>query len=101
MSEVRAVRVDPSDNVATLVQAGSIGNWAVWDGGRVQLREDAPAGHKVAVCSISRDGRVTKYGAPIGLAARAIEQGEWVHVHNVRSARGKGVRIHDSGLSPS
>jgi len=101
VSEVRAVRVDPNDNVSTLVQPGSIGDWAVWDGGRVQLSEEISAGHKVAICSIPQDGRVTKYGAPIGLAARAIQQGEWVHVHNVRSARGKGVRVHDSGLSPS
>lgn len=92
MSKVRAVHVDPADNVATLVQPGSAGDWAVWDGGCVQLLDDVPMGHKVAICAIGNEGVVTKYGSSIGLATRDIEKGRWVHVHNVRSARGKGAR---------
>lgn len=91
MSEIRAVHVDPDDNVVTLVQPGSAGDWAVWDGGRLQLLDDVPSGHKVAVSAIQAQTTVVKYGAPIGLATSAIEKGRWVHVHNVRSARGKGA----------
>lgn len=91
MSEIRAVHVDPADNVVTLVKSGSSGDWVAWDGGRVQLLEDIPAGHKVAVSAIQAQGTVVKYGAPIGVATSAIEKGRWVHVHNVRSARGKGA----------
>ncbi|MGB4337132.1 MAG: UxaA family hydrolase [Bacillota bacterium] len=88
---VRAIQVDASDNVVTLVQAAAAGDMACWDGGCVQLVEDVPAAHKVCIQAIPAGSVVTKYGSPIGLATTSIEPGQWVHVHNVRSARGKGA----------
>lgn len=90
MKSQRAILVDPSDNVVTLVQPGTTGDWAVWDGGRVRLKEEIPIGHKVAIYDIPRKNTVMKYGASIGKATDNIRQGEWVHVHNVQSERGKG-----------
>lgn len=98
MKSLRAILVDPSDNVVTLVQPGRTGDWAVWDGGRVRLNEDIPTGHKVAIYDIPRESTVMKYGASIGKAADNIRQGEWVHVHNVQSERGKGYS-DDKGIS--
>jgi altronate dehydratase len=91
VKQVRAIRVDASDNVVTLVEPGAAGDTATWDGGQVPVGDDVPMGHKVAICDIPLGGVVTKYGAPIGLATAAIKAGQWVHVHNVRSARGKGA----------
>ena len=44
-----------------------------------------PVGHKVALCDISQDEMIIKYGIPIGKATIAIKKGQWVHLHNIRS----------------
>jgi len=53
----------------------------------MQPNEDIPAGHKLALADCAEGGRVIKYGETIGIAVCAIEQGSWVHIHNVRSGR--------------
>ncbi len=52
--------------------------------------EDIPFGHKIAIAPIARGERVMKYGEAIGIASKDIAPGEYVHVHNVESARGRG-----------
>ncbi|KFZ37086.1 hypothetical protein HR45_12680 [Shewanella mangrovi] len=56
----------------------------------VRLKNDVAFGHKLAIRSISAGEHVIKYGESIGLATQAIQAGEWVHVHNVESERGRG-----------
>ncbi|HOK32884.1 MAG TPA: UxaA family hydrolase [Limnochordia bacterium] len=51
--------------------------------------DDIPAGHKVALRTIAQGQPVVKYGCSIGQAVQEIAQGQHVHVHNVRSMRGK------------
>ncbi len=48
-----------------------------------------PFGHKVAVAAMAAGDPVVKYGEVIGFATTAIQRGEHVHVHNVRSDRAK------------
>jgi hypothetical protein len=56
---------------------------------RVVLREDIPAGHKVAIHDIPAGSTVHKYGEPIGRATIAIRRGAHVHVHNLESLRAR------------
>jgi hypothetical protein len=49
-------------------------------------------GHKVALTQIRAGQPIVKYGNPIGEATRAIQTGDWVHLHNCRS-------LHDAGSS--
>jgi (2R)-sulfolactate sulfo-lyase subunit alpha len=53
----------------------------------LKARRDVPLGHKIAVNDIPKDGEVTEYRVKIGLAREPIAAGEYVHVHNIRSAR--------------
>ncbi|MFD4976353.1 UxaA family hydrolase [Streptomyces sp. NPDC058424] len=53
----------------------------------VQLRGDVPLGHKLALVDITEGADVVEYGVRVGIATRDICVGEYVHVHNVRSAR--------------
>lgn len=53
----------------------------------VELREDVPLGHKLALTDISEGRDVIEYGQRVGIATRDIPRGGYVHVHNVRSAR--------------
>ena len=65
-----AIQIDPKDNVEVLLKP----------------RGEIPAGHKVALVGIAEGEKVVKYGFPIGLATKPIAPGEWVHVHNMRTA---------------
>ena len=55
------------------------------EGEELTTRDPIPFAHKVAICAIDKDAQVFKYGVPIGRAKMAIEPGEHVHVHNIRS----------------
>jgi (2R)-sulfolactate sulfo-lyase subunit alpha len=53
----------------------------------LSARGDIPLGHKIAVNDIPTGGEVTEYRVTIGLAREAVAAGDYVHVHNIRSAR--------------
>ena len=78
---MRAVRISPNDNVAVALEPLSLGERAL----DVVVRENIPAGHKFALSPIREGGNAVKYGSPIGHALTAIQPGEWVHTHNLRT----------------
>lgn len=91
-----ALKVHDKDNVATIFANG------IADGARVEIRDkkgnsetvtvtgDVPYGHKIAVRAISKGAPIVKYGEEIGVATKDIVAGEYVHVHNLDSMRGRG-----------
>ncbi len=89
----RAIVLERSDNVATLIDAGRAGERCTLQGeaeGSVSLLQDVPFGHKVCVRDTAAGSDIVKYGQVIGRASAALRVGEHVHVHNVESARGRG-----------
>lgn len=96
MSERKlAVQVQPKDNVASIfaeVFAGDTVEVMARDGSldAVAVHEDIPYGHKVALADIPAGETVWKYGESIGIAAKDIKRGDYVHVHNLDSARARG-----------
>lgn len=54
---------------------------------RVTVATDVPLGHKIALTDIAAGGDVIEYGVRIGVASADIAAGDYVHTHNVRSAR--------------
>ena len=68
-----AVRIDVSDNVATVLCDVSERDPIGWDeGSGLVARESIPEGHKVALVDIAEGQVVRKYGHPIGLAGQKI-----------------------------
>ncbi len=55
----------------------------------VEIRETIPFGHKFALRKIEKGEDVLKYGEVIAEASADIEQGSWVHTHNLASKRAK------------
>ena len=53
----------------------------------LEVLQDIPLGHKVALVGIKQGEDVREYGARTAVASADIKKGEYVHVHNVRSAR--------------
>ncbi len=91
-----ALKVSDSDNIATIFAEG------ITDGTEVEIRDkkggtetvkvigDVPYGHKIAVRNIAKGEYINKYGEEIGVATADIKKGEYVHVHNLDSIRGRG-----------
>ena len=76
----------PGDNIAVATMELPAGTQREVGGARITLAGKVSVGHKFAVRRIAKDQRIVKYGAPIGVASRDIEPGEYVHTHNVASA---------------
>lgn len=53
----------------------------------VDVLDEIPLGHKVALADIAEGADVIEYGLRIGTATADISRGQYVHVHNIRSAR--------------
>ncbi len=87
----KAILLDESDNVATLIseaEAGEKVSVISVEGEVVQeveAREKIPLLHKIALKDMSENEDVIKYGAVIGKATKPIMKGNWVHIHNVKS----------------
>ncbi|MBE0069327.1 UxaA family hydrolase [Thermoanaerobacterium thermosaccharolyticum] len=89
-----AVLANSKDNVATAVRDLKTGQEILIENGEreliVKLRDDIPFGHKFAIKEIKKGCDVIKYGEEIGEATMDIKPGEYVHVHNLVSKRGRG-----------
>jgi len=88
-----AVLMDEKDNVATAIRhLPSNTKVSVQNGHetiQITLTQTIPFGHKLCVKRIPSGGDVVKYGEAIGTATTDINPGEHVHIHNVRSGRGR------------
>ncbi len=91
-SPPKALRLDPSDNVAVVISALGAGDEVALEGVRVVAREAIGFGHKIALAAIPAGAPVRKYGEVIGIATADITAGAHVHVHNVVSARLPGAQ---------
>lgn len=72
----------------------------------IELTEDVPKGHKVALRWIEAGSHVFKFGYSIGLAKEAILPGTWIHTHNLKTGLSGEVEYQykpnaNQGLEPS
>lgn len=93
---LRALVIHPDDNVANLIGPGSKGQSvqctieSQTKTATIALVDDIPANHKFARVNIKAGAPIVKYGLSIGRASRDIQSGQYVHVHNIESNRGRG-----------
>jgi altronate dehydratase len=89
----KAIQIDSVDNVATttsIVEAGEIIEVLNPNGNIILTAkpiEKIISGHKIALKELTVDEKIIKYGEVIGVASKPIKVGEWVHTHNLNSAR--------------
>jgi len=81
----RAVRVRPTDDVAVAVDALEAGDAITVGDDTVRIREAIPAGHKVALRALGVGDVIHKYGWAIGRLTAAVEAGDWIHSHNLKT----------------
>ena len=53
----------------------------------IDVKAEVPLGHKVALVDLPAGADVIEYGVRVGITSTAIAKGDYVHIHNVRSAR--------------
>ena len=84
---------DGRDNVGVAVvdiKKGENAAGVSLDGGtkrEIAALQDVPLGHKIALKSFNVGDPVIKYGEDIGRVVAAIQAGEHVHVHNLKTKR--------------
>lgn len=89
----KTILLDVSDNVATTMSDVSNGEQLdVVDTHRdiilsIKTFENLAFGHKIALRDLRPGDKIIKYGEVIGIASKPIKVGEWVHTHNVNSAK--------------
>ncbi|MFD0785162.1 UxaA family hydrolase, partial [Micromonospora azadirachtae] len=73
-----------SDDVAVATRPMRVGEPLALPGvSGTALRDDVPAGHKVALRDLAPGSPVRKYGQVIGRALAQVRAGEHVHTHNL------------------
>lgn len=84
-----ALRINPFDNVIIALQTLKKGDVVTLESKKIfDATEDIQVGHKIALEHIAAGEKVYRYGEPILEATRAINRGEWVHIHNTRPIPG-------------
>jgi len=90
----KAIVINSKDNVATALddlKAGEVIQEEINSIKKnIKLNQDVPFGHKFSLKEIPSGSPVIKYGETIGTASMAIKTGDYVHIHNVKSNRGRG-----------
>ena len=83
------IRLHPDDTVAVCRRAVTAGERLRFEAGEVTALDPVPQGHKIALRAHRPGEQAIKYGHPIGVATAAIAAGGYVHVHNLRTVRGR------------
>jgi len=90
----KAIVINSKDNVATALDDLKAGEVIQEEVDRlkrnIKLNQDVPFGHKFSLKEIPSGSPVIKYGEVIGAASKLIKVGDYVHIHNVKSNRGRG-----------
>lgn len=79
----KAILLRDEDDVAVAKEKLTAGMVLSWDERSIEIRQDVPIGHKIALRSIRSTEPLRKYGQVIGFATEDIAVGDWVHLHNL------------------
>lgn len=84
----------PKDNVAVVVVEGlkagtkALGIITENDSSfTIDVKDDVPIGHKVALMDLSEGATVIKYGHDVGRMSGGAAKGRHVHTHNMKTKR--------------
>ncbi|MBP1155808.1 MULTISPECIES: altronate dehydratase family protein [unclassified Paenibacillus] len=85
MTSSSSIVIHPDDSVCITLRPFAKGEELTISDRSVILQEDIPQGHKIARKRILSGEHVLKFGYSIGKASSDIQEGQWVHTHNLRT----------------
>lgn len=78
------IMIDPKDNVAIALRDIPENTPVVLqDGSSFSTLTDIPYSHKFLLANLGAGDNVIKYGEVIGQVNEDLQQGEWIHTHNL------------------
>jgi altronate dehydratase len=78
--------LDLKDNCATSLEEIPQDTQITLSEKTIVINQKILLGHKFALNNISKGDKIIKYGEIIGIATLDIQEGEWIHTHNIKSA---------------
>ncbi|CDZ75685.1 SAF_AH_GD [Peptoniphilus sp. ING2-D1G] len=82
--------ISEKDNLATTLVPIKVGETLHIDNQDIIAQQNIPKFHKIAIHNIFKGEPCYKYGQIIGVATTDIQKGDYVHIHNLESCRGRG-----------
>jgi len=95
------MKMNARDTVAVALRPIEAGEQITVEDRVYTAKQPVPQGHKIALTGFRAGEVVTKYGYPIGHATAGIEEGEWVHTHNLKTnLAGEETYTYEPDLHP-
>lgn len=85
----KVIKIHPKDNVAVAIQPLDVNDIVIIDDYELFIKEPIMIGHKIALQNIPMNDHIIKYGSVIGKAKHMIEEGAYVHSHNLATTLGE------------
>ena len=83
--KTKYLRINPADNVAVAIEPLKKGESLLIDGIVINVIEDIPAGHKIALKNFIQGENVIKYGYPIGHVVTDKAKGSWINENHLKT----------------
>ncbi|MFM2480741.1 galactarate dehydratase [Celerinatantimonas sp. YJH-8] len=77
------IQVDERDNVAIVTNVDGLPSGTIVNG-HIELQEDVPMGHKVALTDLKQGDPIRRYNQVIGYAVSDLAAGSWIHQFRVQ-----------------
>lgn len=97
-TKVISVRMHEADNVVVIATTGGLKAGVSLDTG-LELLEDIPQGHKVAVVDIAKGETVVRYGEVIGVSLQDLKAGQWVNENRIEMPGARDLTGLDKDLA--
>lgn len=86
----RSLLIHPADGVVCVLEDAEKGDTVQLPSGEeITLLEDVEFAHKICIRDLKAGEPVIKYGEEIGYMLVDVNQGTWIHNHNMGCDRGK------------
>ncbi|MDR0572815.1 MAG: altronate dehydratase family protein [Tannerella sp.] len=82
---MKYIQINPADNVAVAIRKLSAGEKLSIGGKEIEVKEEIPAGHKIALQNFAVGDNIIKYGDPIGHAVQDIPVGSLANEKSVKT----------------
>ena len=82
---MKYIQINSADNVAVAIQSLHAGDRLSVAGNDIEVRDEIPVGHKVALRDFAVNDNIIKYGAPIGHAIKEIACGHLINEKNIKT----------------